>query len=128
MNRMCRVLMVRLRGRAPALEIHQRLDLPGDVGLAVQVDVGLLHELEQIDLHAAAGDVAADGVAGAGGDLVDFVDVDDAILGQFDVAVGELHEVAHEVLDVAADVAGLGELGGVGLDERHADEFGDASH
>ena len=41
---------------------------------------------------------------------------------------GELHEVAHQVLDVAADVAGLGELGGVGLDERHADEFGDAAH
>ena len=44
-----------------------------------------------------------------------------------DVAVGPAHQVAHEVLDVAAHVAGLGELGGVGLDERHADQVGDAA-
>jgi len=32
----------------------------------MHVDIGLLHELEQVDLHAAAGDVAAGGGAGGG--------------------------------------------------------------
>src|SRR5690606_31896897 len=38
-----------------------------------------------------------------------------------------LHEVAHEVLDITADVAGLRELGRVGLHERHADEPGEVA-
>ena len=58
----------------------------------------------------------------AGGDLVDLVNVDDAVLGARHVAVRQPHQVAHHVLDVAAHVAGLGELRGVGLDERHANQ------
>src|SRR5262249_38271316 len=37
------------------------------------------------------------------------------------------HQVANHVLDIAADVAGLGKLGGVRLDEGHADQFRDAA-
>ena len=36
-----------------------------------------------------------------------------------------VHQVAHEVLDVATDVAGFAKLGGVGFDEGHADQLGD---
>ena len=56
-----------------------------------------------------------------------FVEVDDAVLRELHVAVGAVNEFAHEVFDVAADVAGFAELGGVGLHERHADQVGDAS-
>ncbi len=49
-------------------------------------------------------------------------------MGEFDVAAGRLHEVAHEVLDITADIAGLREFRRVGLHERHADELRDAAH
>ena len=42
-------------------------------------------------------------------DLVDLVDVDDAALRPLDVVVGVLQQVDDDVLDVLADVAGLGE-------------------
>ena len=59
---------------------------------------------------------------GLAGDLVDFVDEDDAVFRELDVAVGGFDEVAHEIFDVGADVAGLGEFGGVCFYEGHADE------
>ena len=130
MKRMCRVLMVS-RSRLPCrraaapLELEGGLELRLDVHRVARGHLGFLHELEQGRLHAAPADIApADGVAG-GGDLVHFVDVDDAVLRQGDVAVGPGDEVAHEVFHVAADVAGFAELGGVGLDEGHADQLGD---
>jgi len=83
-----------------------------------------LHQFQEIGLDPAAADVPAH-QTGRGGDLVDLVEVDDAVLGDGGVAVGAVDEFTDEILDVAADVAGLAELGGVGLDERHADEIGD---
>jgi hypothetical protein len=38
-------------------------------------------------------------------------------------ADGDLDEVAHDLLDVAADIAHLGELGGLDLDERRPGEL-----
>ena len=58
------------------------------------------------------------------GDLVNFVNVNDAVLRPLHVAVGEPQEFADQVFDVAADVAGFGEFGGVGLDEGDADQIG----
>ena len=40
---------------------------------------------------------------------------------------GDLHEVAHDLLDVAADIADLGELGGLDLDERRLRQLGEAA-
>ena len=59
------------------------------------------------------------------GDLVDLVDVDDAGLGPLDVEVGGLDQLEEDVLDVLADVAGLGERGGVGDGERHVEQPGE---
>ena len=39
----------------------------------------------------------------------------------------DLDQVAHDLLDVAADIADLGELGGLDLDERRAGEPGEAA-
>ena len=71
---------------------------------------GALEDLEQRLLHALAGHVAGDRrVLALAGDLVDLVDVDDAGLGLLDVVVGGLDQLEEDVLDVFADVAGLGE-------------------
>jgi hypothetical protein len=55
------------------------------------------------------------------GNLVDLVDVDDAALGPRDVEVGRLDQAQQDVLDVLADVAGLGQSGGVGDAEGHVE-------
>ena len=60
-------------------------------------------------------------------DLVDLVDVDDAALGGFEVVVGVLEELEEDVLDVLADVAGLGEGGGVADGEGDVEDAGQAS-
>ena len=79
---------------------------------------GPLEDLERL-LHPLAGDVASDRrVVGLAGDLVDLVDVDDLRLGLLHVEVGGLDQLQQDVLDVLADVAGLGERGGVGDRER----------
>ncbi len=43
---------------------------------------------------------------------------------RWQVAVGAAEQFADKVLDIAADVAGFGEFGGVALDKGHADEVG----
>ena len=84
-----------------------------------------LEDLEQRLLHALARDVARDGrVVGLARDLVDLVDVDDAGLGALDVEVGGLDQLEQDVLDVLADVAGLGERRRVGDGERHVEDAG----
>ncbi len=76
-------------------------------------------QLEQGLLHALAGYVAGDRNVLAGlADLVDLIDVDDALLGGGDLVVGRHHELEDQVLDVLADVAGLGQGGGVADGER----------
>src|SRR6185437_1456885 len=98
-----------LRVLAPALRGHR-----GD---------GAFHDLQEGLLHALAGHVAGDrGVVRLAADLVDLVDVDDAALRALDVVVGGLQQLEDDVLDVLADVAGLGEGGGVGHRERHVDD------
>src|ERR1044071_5754191 len=72
---------------------------------------------------AFAGHVARDRrVVALAGDLVDLVDVDDAALGALDVVIGVLQQRDDDVLDVLADVAGLGEVGRVGDRERHVED------
>ena len=82
-----------------------------------------LEDLEEGLLHPLAGDVAGDRrVLALAGDLVDLVDVDDARLGLLDVVVGSLDELEEDVLDVLADVAGLGQ------GRRVGDREGDVEH
>ena len=103
-----------VRVLAPALGRHRR-------GRA-------LEDLEQRLLHAFTGDVTGDRrVLGLAGDLVDLVDVDDPGLGLLDVVVGRLDQLEEDVLDVLADVAGLGERGGVRDRERDLAAAGRAS-
>src|SRR5690606_7662719 len=88
-------------------------------------DLGLLHELQEVGLNPAPADITDGRVAG-GRDLVDLVEVNDPELGLLDVTIGAADEIANEVLDITSDIARFRELGGVGLDEGHADQLGDA--
>ncbi len=58
-----------------------------------------------------------------GSDLVDFVNVNNAVLGAFHVSVSQPQQVTHHVFDIATHIARLGELGGIGLDERYANQI-----
>src|SRR6266567_5632411 len=79
-----------------------------------------LEDLQQRLLDALAGDVAGDRrVLALARDLVDLVDVDDAGLGLLDVVVRRLDQLEQDVLDVFADVAGLGQGSRVGDRERN---------
>ena len=85
-----------------------------------------LEDLQQRLLHALAGDVTRDRrVVGLAGDLVDLVDVDDPGLGLLDVVVGGLDQLQQDVLDVLADVAGLGERRRVGDGEGDVEDAGE---
>ena len=85
-----------------------------------------LDDLQQGLLHALAGHVAGDRrIVALAGDLVDLVDVDDAALRLLDVIIGVLQQAEDDVLDVLADVPGLGEAGGVGDRERDLEKAGE---
>ena len=108
--------------------VHLDVLLLGMLAAALRGDVGdgAFEHFEQGLLHAFAADVAGDGdVAGGFADLVDFVDVDDAALGGFEIVVGVLQELEEDVLDVFTDVAGFGERGGVADGERDVEHAGE---
>ena len=105
--------------------VHLDVLLLGMLAAALRRHVGdgAFEHLEEGLLHAFAGDVAGDRDVVRGlADLVDFVDVDDAALGRFEVEVGGVQQLEQDVLDVFADVAGFGQRGGV------ADGEGNVQH
>ena len=57
------------------------------------------------------------------GDLIHLVDIDDAALGQLDVEIRRLKQAQQDVLDVLADIAGLGQRGRVGDGEGHLENL-----
>src|SRR5581483_776608 len=89
-----------VRVLAPALRRH-RGDRP-------------FEDLQERLLDPLAGDIARDGrVVRLARDLVDLVDIEDPGLRLLDVEVGGLDQLEEDVLDVLADVAGLGQRGRV---------------
>ena len=83
-------------------------------------------ELEQRLLHALTRYVTRDrGVIRLAGNLVDFVDVDDARLGFLDVVIALLQKLLDDVLDVLTHVTGFGQRGGVGNRERNVQKTGE---
>jgi hypothetical protein len=85
-----------------------------------------LEDLQERLLHAFAGDVAGDRrVVGFARDLVDLVDVDDSGFCLLDVVVGGLDQLQEDVLDILADVPGLGQGCRVGDRERDVEDPGE---
>src|SRR5262249_9252497 len=86
---------------------------------------GALENLQQRLLDALAGDVPGDRrVLALARDLVDLIDVDDAGFGLLDVVVRRLDQLAQDVLDVLADVAGVGQGGRVRDRDRQVEQPG----
>ena len=107
--------------------VHLDVLLLGMLAAALRRHVGdrALEHLQEGLLHALARDVAGDrDVVGGLADLVDLVDVDDAPLGGFEVEIGGVQELEQDVLDVLADVAGLGQRGGVADGEGDVEDPG----
>jgi hypothetical protein len=78
--------------------------------------------LSQRLLHTLARNVAGDrAVVGLATDLVDFVDIYDAPLGPFDIGIGCLQQLENDVLDLLADIAGLGQGRRIGHGEGHVE-------
>ncbi len=102
------------------VDLHELLVRVLAAALRRHVGDRALDHLQQRLLHALARHVAGDRrVVGLARDLVDLVDVDDAALRLLDIVVAVLQQLQDDVLDVLADVAGLGQRGGVGDRERH---------
>src|SRR5205807_2247986 len=81
---------------------------------------GTFQNLQQRLLHAFAGNVAGNRrVLILLGDLVDLVDVNDALLRLLHVAVGGLQQLQNNVLDVLANVARFGQRRRVHDGKRH---------
>ena len=86
---------------------------------------GALQHFEQCLLHALTADVPGDGAVFAlAGDLVDFVDVDDALLRPLHIVIRILDEPEQHVFHVLAHVARLGDAGGVADGEGHIQDLG----
>ena len=110
------VLRVDLDGRGLrmfALAVGRELD-----------DVAFEHFEEGL-LYAFMTRVGRDGVVGTGlsRNLVELIEVDDAVLGFLDVLVGSVIEVADGDFDIGADEAGFCEARGIRDGERHVEEF-----
>ena len=85
-----------------------------------------LEDLQQRLLDPFTGDIAGDrGVFVFAADLVDFVDVDDALLRLLDVSTGRLQQLEDDVLDVLAHITGLGQRRGVDDGERDRQQLGE---
>ena len=85
-----------------------------------------LQNLQERLLHPFARHVAGDrGVLVLAADLVDLVDIDDALLALLDIAAGRLQQLEDDVLDVLADVARLGEGRRVDDGEGHRQQLGE---
>src|SRR5262249_43531314 len=86
---------------------------------------GSFQHFEEGLLDAFAADVAGDADVLAGlCDLFDLVDINDSALSGLDVKVRGMEEFEKQVLDVLADIAGLGEGGGVADGEGHIENSG----
>ena len=87
---------------------------------------GPFHQLKQRLLHTFARNVAGDRrVFGLTADLIDFVDIDDPVLGLLDVIVAGLEQLEDDVLDVFAHVACLGQRSRIGHGEGHVEGLGE---
>src|SRR5690606_8402485 len=79
-----------------------------------------LDQFKQRLLHAFAADIAGDRrVVGLARNLVDLVDIDDALLRLLDIVVALLQQFLDDVFHVLADITGFGQGGRIRDGERH---------
>ena len=80
------------------------------------------NQFQQCLLYAFAGDVAGNRrVVAFARDFVDFVDIDDAALGFFDIEIAFAQKFGDDLLDVFADITCFGQRGCIGHHERYVE-------
>src|SRR3546814_8898208 len=83
-------------------------------------------DFQQRLLNAFAGNIASDrGAVALARDLIDLVDIDDALLRFFDVAVCGLQKFGDDAFDIFEIIAGLGQRGGVDHAAWHVESASD---
>ncbi|QTK78860.1 hypothetical protein AT6N2_C1059 [Agrobacterium tumefaciens] len=84
------------------------------------------HDLQKRLLNALARHVARDGrVVRLAGNLVDFVDIDDAALSALDIVIRCLQQLQDDVFHVLADITGFGQRRCVRHGEGNVDDAGE---
>ncbi len=114
--------------------------MPGISNIGIPPPAGLHLDLDLLVVELAGAQLPAEHVLGGGAGVLADQRIDHAILGVLlrarlhvlALALArqrdrDLDEVAHDLLDVAADIADLGELGRLDLEERRARELGEAA-
>ena len=107
--------------------IHADEFLLGVLAAALGRNVGLraLDDLQKRLLHALARHVAGNGRPVAlAGNLVDFVNVDNAPARGFKIIISILKKLNQNVFHILANIPRLGQCGGVGNGERHLEDTG----
>src|SRR6516165_563234 len=110
-------------GLAATLKVERRLKLGLEVHWIAQRDLGFLHQLQERCLNAATAYIPPHRT-GTRRDLVDFVYIDDSILGKLNVAVGLIHQVSNKIFDVTTDIARFAELCRIRLHEGDTNQIG----
>ena len=86
---------------------------------------GAFQNLQQRLLHALSAHVAGDRrVFTLAGDLVNLIDIDDALFRALDVKIGGLDQLQQDVLHILAHIAGLRQGGGVRDGKGHVQHVG----
>ena len=76
---------------------------------------GAFEDFQQRLLHAFSGNIARNGnVLGLARDLINFININDAALGAFDIVIGVLQQPQNNVFDILAHVTRLRQSRGVG--------------
>ncbi len=89
----------------------------------LQIDLRLLHGFEKGPLNASPRHIGTYEVD-AGRDLVDFINVNDPILSPFDIPLGFIYQISHQVLHIASNIPGLAEFCRIPLHKGNPDLFG----
>ncbi len=74
-------------------------------------------------MHTGAGYIGTDQIA-AGCNFINLVDIDDAVVGQFDIIVCFPYQIANKILHIATDITGFAEFGRISFDEGYTDFIG----
>mmetsp|Transcript_27210 Transcript_27210/g.75064 ORF Transcript_27210/g.75064 Transcript_27210/m.75064 type:complete len:333 (+) Transcript_27210:352-1350(+) len=94
-------------------------------GVLGHINDGSFHNFEQRMLHPFTRNVSRNGdISSRFSNLVNFVNVDNALLGAFDVVSRFDVQLVENAFHVFSDVTRLGETGGIGNDERGVHELG----
>ena len=89
------------------LHIHHRHHLAFHIIGVSSRHLRFLHQLKQGGLNAAPADISPHAITAATGKLVDFIDINNAILRQFHIPLRFLNQFPNKIINIATDIARL---------------------